>query len=105
MQIILFLMNIKIHEAYRSIVAVADSDLIGKVFEEGIKQIDVRESFFKGEEVDRERVIEILKDMDKEDAIFNIVGKKSVECGIKAGVLSKEGIIEIDGIPIGLGLF
>jgi len=98
-------MNIKIHEAYRNIVAVADSNLIGKIFEEGIKQIDIRESFFKGEEADEKKVIEVLKDMDKEDAIFNIVGRKSIECGIKAGVIRKEGVIEIDGIPIGLGLF
>lgn len=30
-------MNIKIHESYRNIVALADSELIGKTFEEGIK--------------------------------------------------------------------
>ncbi len=98
-------MDVKIHEAYRTIVAVADSDLIGQVFEEGLKQIDVRENFFKGEEMGREKLIGLLKDFDRDDATFNIVGRESVECGIEAGVISKEGIIEIDDIPIGLGLF
>ena len=53
----------------------------------------------------REKLIGLLKDFDRDDATFNIVGRESVECGIEAGVISKEGIIEIDDIPIGLGLF
>jgi len=97
-------MQIKIHEAYRTIVALCDTNLIGKIFEEGIKQIKVRENFFKGEEKNHEEVIEILKDMNKEDATFNIVGKESVECALKAKVITKEGIIHIDKIPIALGL-
>ena len=39
---------IKVHNSYRSVVAVADSDLLGKRFEEGIKQLDVRENFYNG---------------------------------------------------------
>jgi len=98
-------MQLKIHESYRNIVSLADTDLIGKVFEEDIRQINVKEEFFKGEEVDSDKAIEILKDMDIEDATFNIVGKKSIQCAINAGVISKNGVIEIDGVPIGLGLF
>jgi hypothetical protein len=97
-------MQIKIHEAYRTIVAVCDSDLIGKVFSEGIKQIQVKENFFKGEEKSKEEIIEIMKEMDKEDATFNIVGKESVECALKAKIISKEGIIHIDKIPLALVL-
>ena len=61
-------MQIKIHESYRKIVAVADTDLIGKTFSEGIRQIEVKPNFFQGEEKTKEEVIEILKDMKKEDA-------------------------------------
>jgi len=95
---------IKIHNAYRTIVALADTDLIGKKFEEGIRQIEIKSGFFQGEEKDKSEIIEILKDMQKEDATFNIVGKESVECALKAGVIKKEGIIVIDGVPVALVL-
>ena len=97
-------MQIKIHEAYRTLVALCDSDLIGKTFSEGIKQIEIKPGFFQGEEKNKEEVIEILKDMEKEDAIFNIVGEESVACALKANIISKEGIIEIERIPIALVL-
>ena len=95
-------MQIKIHESYRLLVALADTGLIGKKFEEGIRQIEVKSGFFQGEEKDRAEIIEILKDMQKEDAIFNIVGKESVECALKAGIIKKEGIIVIDSVPVAL---
>lgn len=97
-------MQIKIHESYRVMIALADTNLIGKKFEEGIRQIEVKPAFFQGEEKDKAEVIEILKDMQKEDATFNIVGKESVECALKAGVIKKEGIITIDSIPVALVL-
>jgi len=95
-------MLVKIHEAYRKIVALCDSELIGKTFTEGIRQIKITENFFKGEEKNKEEVIDILKDMEKEDATFNIVGKNSVECGLIARVISKDGIIMIDNVPVAL---
>jgi len=97
-------MQLKIHESYRKIVALSDTSLLGKAFEEGIKRIEVKPSFFQGEEKDKEEIIEILKNMQKEDATFNIVGKESVECALKAGIIKKEGIITIDNIPIALVL-
>lgn len=97
-------MQIKIHEAYRTIVALCDTELIGKYFSEGIRQIEVRENFFKGEEKTFEETIELLKDMDKEDATFNIVGHESIKAALEAGIISKEGIILIQGIPVALVL-
>ena len=97
-------MHIKIHEAYRTIVALADSNIIGKRFEEGIRQIEVRPSFFQGEERSRNEVINILKKMENEDALFNIVGKESVETALEAGIIKPNGVIEIQGVPVALGL-
>jgi hypothetical protein len=97
-------MQIKIHEACRIIVSLCDSDLIGKTFEEGIKQIEINESFFKGDEKGEKEVIKILKDMEKEDATFNIIGKESIKCALKAKIISKDGIITIQGVPIALVL-
>lgn len=97
-------MFVKIHNAYRRVVALCDSELIGKTFTENIKQIKVTENFFKGEEKNKQEVIEILKDMENEDATFNIVGKNSVECGLNAGIISKDGIMTIENIPVALVL-
>jgi len=97
-------MQIKIHEAYRQIVAICDSDLIGKTYSEGIREIQIRENFFKGEEKNKEEVLEILKEMNREDATFNIVGIESVNAALEAGVIDKAGIFEIDNIPIALVL-
>lgn len=97
-------MQIKIHEAYRTIVSLCDTDLIGKTFSQDIKQIYIRPTFFQGEEVDKKQAIILLKDFDKEDATFTIVGKESVECAIEARIISNQGIIMIDNVPVALGL-
>jgi len=95
-------MNIKIHDSYRKIVALADTDLIGKTFEQGIKQIKITTSFFKGKEKNKQEVIKLLKDMQKEDATFNIVGKEAVKTALEAGVIKQNGIITIDNVPVAL---
>ena len=97
-------MQIKIHEAYRRIVALADTGLIGKTFEEGIMQIGVRPNFYKGDEKSKNEIIKILKNMAKEDATFNIVGKESVEVALECGIIKQEGIMQIQGIPVALVL-
>jgi len=97
-------MQIKIHEAYRRIIALADSDLLGKTFEQDIRQIKVKLDFFQGEEKNKQEILQILKDMDREDATFYIIGKESIESALEAKIISKEGIIIIDDIPVALGL-
>jgi hypothetical protein len=97
-------MLVKIHKSYRDVVAICDSDLIGKTFEEGNRILEVRESFYNGEELDEKKTIELMKSLDKEDATFNIVGKESVNAALKAGIISKEGIKAVQGIPFALAL-
>jgi hypothetical protein len=97
-------MHIKIHEAYRTIVALVDSDLIGKTFEEGIKQIKVNPHFFEGEQKEKEEVLEILREFQREDATFNIVGKESINTALEAGIIDKNGVFTIQEIPIALVL-
>ena len=90
---------INVINSYRDVVAICDSDLLGKRFESGKFQLDVKESFYKGEEVSEEKAISIIKKMSREDATFNIVGKKSVSVALKAGIIVEEGIGKIQGIP------
>ena len=99
------MIKIKFHEAYRKIVAVCDSDLVGKKFTEGKLQLDIKESFYSGDEVkDEKEALELLRCAQVDDATFNFVGKKSIEIGLKAGVIGKEGIIKVQGIPHAMGL-
>ena len=46
-----------------------------------------------------------MRDFDKEDATFNIVGKESIKAALDAGIIQEHGITKIDNIPIALGLF
>lgn len=95
---------VRIIKSYRDIVAICDSKLIGKKFEEGKFQLDIKESFFKGEEVNEEKVLKIMEDMAKEDSTFNIVGEESINLALKAGIIKEEGIKKIQGIPFVLVL-
>ena len=97
-------MQIKIHESYRTIIALADTNLIGKTFTQGIRQIEISPNFFKGEEKNKQEILEILKNMQKEDAIFNIVGKESVQTALEAGIINENGIIKIQKVPVALVL-
>ncbi len=97
-------MIVNVIESYRDVIAICDSELLGKRFEQGKFQLDVKESFFKGEETDEEKAIEIMRNMEKEDSTFNIIGKKSVNAALKAGIIEEEGIGKIKGIPFALVL-
>jgi hypothetical protein len=97
-------MYIKIHESYRKVVALADSNLIGQKFEEGKRQLDVRENFYKGDAVEEEIAIEMLKSLAVDDATFNIVGKDAVAAALKAEVITKEMIANVRGVPFALVL-
>lgn len=97
-------MLVKIHKTYRDVIAICDKELLGKRFEEDKFQLDIKESFFKGEKSSKEDTIRIMQNMSKEDATFNIVGKKSVNCALQAGIISKDGIKKIDNIPFALVL-
>ena len=98
--------RIKVHNAYRKIVAVSDIDLLGKKFIEGNKQIDVDKNFYAGEEVEEGKALEILKIENYDDSTFSIVGKNSVALAIKAGIIENKpkAILTISGVPYALGL-
>ncbi len=97
-------MFIKIHKSCRTVVALCDSELLGKKFDEGKRQLDVRETFYKGDKINEEQAINILRIQAMEDATFNIVGRKSVDSALKAGVITKKGIAKIKDIPFALVL-
>ena len=52
----------------------------------------------------KEDAIKIMQLYAKEDASFNIVGKESVETALMAGIIDKNCIHKIQGIPFALTL-
>jgi hypothetical protein len=97
-------MLVKIHNSCRIIAAICDKELFGKKFEEGDKQLDLTTTFFKGEEKTEKEVCEIIEDMIREDATFNIVGKKACRIAKKVGIIDDNSILFIDDVPVGLVL-
>jgi|SRR3989338_4840166 len=92
-------MLVNIIKSYRDVVAICDSELLGKCFEEDIFQLDIKESFYKGDKKTEQEVIQIIIDMKSEDATFNIVGERAVNAAIKAGLISEDSVRKIQGIP------
>jgi hypothetical protein len=97
-------MLVKIHKSYRTVVAICDEELIGKKFEQDNKQLDLTSNFFKGEEKTAEEVLDIIEKASYEDATFNIIGNKSTDLALKAGIIKPEGIQRIQEIPVALVL-
>ncbi|MDD5012259.1 MAG: DUF424 family protein [Candidatus Nanoarchaeia archaeon] len=95
---------INVIKSYRDVVAICDKELLGKKFESGKFQLDVKENFYKGKEADEKEVTKIINNMLGEDATFNIVGKNSIALALKTGIINQEGIKEINGIPFALVL-
>jgi len=97
-------MKIKIHKSYRDVIAICDSELLGKNFEQGNFQLNLTGEFFNGDEKSEQETFEVIKDLAKEDATFNLVGKKAIAVALKAGIISKEGIKTIQNVPFALVL-
>ena len=95
-------MLIKIHKSYRNVVAICDTEILGEYFEQGNRILDVRESFYNGEEIGEKELIEVMKDLTAEDVTFNIAGEQSCKAALKAGIISKEGIKKVEGVPFAL---
>ena len=98
------MMSIRVHQSYRNVVAVCDSSLLGKKFEEGKRQLDIRENFYKDRELSKEEAIKLMQRQAKEDATFNIVGEESVNAAIEAEIITRENVGKIADIPFALSL-
>lgn len=92
----------KVHKGYRWSVAICDVNLKGQKLEEGEKQLDISTKFFEGDSVDSDELTEIIKKTKAEDATFYIVGEKSVDVAKSIGLVSEDGVSEIDSVPFAL---
>jgi hypothetical protein len=87
---------VKLHKKEnRTIIAVCDTKLMGQLLEENGKQLDLRGEFYKGEEKDTEEIGDLIRNSDG----VNLVGEEAIKLGLQEGVIDKEHVITIKGIP------
>ncbi len=77
------------------LVAACDASLLGKRFMEGGLTLEVSESFFGGEMVSPELLVECLELA----TIANLVGEETVGAAIEAGLVDPDRVLVIDGVP------
>ena len=87
---------IKLHKKDgRTVVAVCDSDLAGRKFTEGERQLDLSSDFYRGEEKDDLEAGDLIRNAD----IVCLAGPKSIELGRQEGVVDENSIQTVEGIP------
>ena len=99
-------MLVKIHKATRYVVAICDTELFGQKFldADNIRQIDLSTTFFQGEETSDKEVEELMREMAREDASFNLVGEKTCRIALETGLVDEEAVTRIANIPVALTL-
>ena len=89
-------MYFKVHKGQHSdVVAVCDENILGKTFEEGKYCITISEHFYKGEKGNAATIAHLVRDASN----VNLIGKESVALGLKVGIITKENIVVIAGVP------
>lgn len=89
-------MYAKIHKSeHGGVLAVCDDSVIGKTVEDKKYSLKVSEHFYKGEKKNAEEITLLLKDAKN----VNLIGKKAIALGIKSGIIAKENVISIGGVP------
>lgn len=95
---------LKVHESYRMVVAVCDSDVFGRKLIDGDRVLDLSGAFFDGDVLSVAEARNEIVRCAGEDATFNFVGKGSVALAREIGIVKDEGVMEINGVPFALVL-
>lgn len=85
---------VKFHE---NVVAICDKELVGKVFEDEKKCLNVTERFYLGELKNKNEVLDIMRNAEN----MNLVGKETISLALKEGLINENEVITIAGVPHG----
>jgi hypothetical protein len=77
------------------IIALCDSELLGKKFTQGDLQLDLTGGFYKGHEKPEAEILSVLDNA----YIINAVGKTCIDFLLKNRLIEKQNIITIAAIP------
>lgn len=88
---------VKIHKLSdgRVMLAICDSNLLDKKFEDGKLQLDLSSDFYRGEEMDDEKILSYVK----RTYIINLAGEESIDFGIKYKLIEKNIVVVIKKVP------
>jgi len=86
----------KIHKTQgETLVAVCDKDALGRNFKEGEFNLRVSEGFYKGTLIG----IDDCEPFLREATIANFVGEDSVSMAVSLGLVEREKVIVVAGVP------
>jgi len=77
------------------ILVVTDKEILGKVFEEGKKQLNLSNKFYLGSERDNEAVKALIPEV----YILHLTGEKAVALGLELNLVDNEKVVWISGVP------
>lgn len=75
------------------LVSVCDPDVMGETFEDGPVSLTVDESFYGGDSVSEEEVVDSLARC----SVANIVGEDSVDVAVEHGFVDETNVLDVDG--------
>lgn len=94
-----FMFFLKIHICgEKSVASVCDSEIIGKVFEECGRLLDIDADFFGGKKADIGEIISAVKSADS----ANIAGNRIISELLNAQVITPSGVKEISGMKFAM---
>ena len=86
---------LKIHESEnKQLVAICDSELLGKVFEQNNFILDIDEDFFGGDKADEKTILDSIKIAHT----INASGNKIVEFLLCKNIIKTSQVKTIDGV-------
>lgn len=77
------------------LLAICDSDLLGKTLREGKIVFHVKDEFYNGGKVSLEEAVNMIEN----STIVNLVGKNCIEKAILKGYVHPEAVLQISGVP------
>jgi len=77
------------------LIIITDKDIVGQKFMEGKLQLDLTSDFYKGQEENEETV----RDLMHKGYVFHLTGKKTVEMGVKEGLVDEKRVLLVKGVP------
>ncbi|MEM3550065.1 MAG: DUF424 family protein [Candidatus Bathyarchaeia archaeon] len=77
------------------LLALCDTEILGKTLREGKIVFKVTEEFYKGAEVEVEEAVEMIEN----STIVNMIGKNVVQKAVEKGYVHPEAILNIEGVP------
>jgi len=77
------------------LVAACDQDIVGKTFKSDGLVLEVSESFYHGDDVDEDALVNWLRLA----TVANLSGRRTVSIAIEHGFVDKDCVLEIGGVP------